>query len=66
MNLAFSPIFLADVRNQASLYDREACKYTDKENYVAMHMKNDICISSVLMDLSKVNGDVDFIALYHY
>ena len=29
------------------LYVREACKYTDKENYVAMYRKNNICISCV-------------------
>ena len=29
------------------LYVREACKYTDKVNYVAMYRKNNICISCV-------------------
>ena len=34
------------------LYVREACKYTDTGNYVAMYRKNNICISCVLMALS--------------
>ena len=39
--------YQAQVFAKTFLYVREACKYTDKGNYFAMYMKNNICISCV-------------------
>ena len=53
MNLAFyTKIFSGCAQSSSSfaktfLYVREACKYIDKGNNIAMYRKNDICIGCV-------------------
>ena len=55
----FTKIFSRCAQSSSSfaktfLYVREACKYTDKENYVDMYRKNNICISCFLNGFKSI------------